>query len=410
MRAGWLMVVSCGLAACTGPAVVREDPDVIVIVIDTVRADALTEAHTPVFDAIGDAGSSPRAWAASTWTAPSTVSLMTGRPVYSHGWDFPFPRHMTAASESYPPLPPELPTLGEVMQEAGYATVGLYGNQLLSRPIGWERGFDTWEHTPDSKLVDALTEALDDVPDDKPLFAYLHLRGAHYPAEASKAARSRWGVKRKRWPAKKIRDMGDHKPQTQSAYRSGYRAKIEDLDAILGSLLEVLDDRSKGIVVITSDHGEMLGEHGEWGHEHWLWEPLPAVPLAARGLGDLPDPFNTWGLASRIADQVGARSVFPAHEGPVLSQREGRVAVSLRDGSKGIWDERIATQQGFAAFDLELQPDEDVQMWHPERRGALVLARSALEAQLTPRNLTAVAEGMTEETLNLLEELGYMDQ
>ena len=56
-------------------------------------------------DALAASGSVGRAWSGSTWTAPAMVSMFSGLPVRSHGWDFPFPRFMDEARESYPPLP-----------------------------------------------------------------------------------------------------------------------------------------------------------------------------------------------------------------------------------------------------------------------------------------------------------------
>jgi hypothetical protein len=404
------VLLAGGLLGCSSGAVERQQPDVLLVVMDTVRADAHAEAHTPAFDQIAAQGSAPRAWAPSTWTAPSTVSLMTGMPVYAHGWDFSFPRHLDPETESYAAIPEEIPTLGEVMSEAGYQTVGIIGNQLLSREIGWQRGFSQWIPVPDKRFPRKLRKVLDEADDDTPLFLYLHLRGAHYPCLPSEEAAARWDVGEPAWrgQARKIRDMPGVSAAEQEQYRKAYRAKIEDVDARVGKLIELASERGDGVVIITSDHGELLGEHGEWGHDHWLWEPLNAVPLAARGLGELPPLVSTTGLAARIAAVAGAPGAFPPETVVPLAQREGRVAVTLPDGTKGIWDERIARGTGFAAFDVVGEPEERQELWHPLDRAGLVLAREQAEAEQPHRSLELVQEGIEEDMLEMLEDLGYM--
>ena len=75
-------------AAAAGPS-----PNLVVILIDTLREDALLRAETPHIDALRSSGSSSKhAWSAGTWTVPSIMSLFTGKSVREHGWDEPSAR------------------------------------------------------------------------------------------------------------------------------------------------------------------------------------------------------------------------------------------------------------------------------------------------------------------------------
>ena len=140
--------------------------DVVIVVIDTLRADAVERSLTPTFDRLTAEGLAvPFAWAPSTWTAPSTLSLMTGSHVREHGWDMPFPRHMRAAGQSYPALD-DLPTLAEVMRSQGYETHGAYANPLLSRELGWQRGFESWEGVPDIRMTRHVRRLVEDLDED----------------------------------------------------------------------------------------------------------------------------------------------------------------------------------------------------------------------------------------------------
>lgn len=402
---GALWGAALALVSASGCGSARP-PDVVIIVMDTVRADVHAEVDTPVFDAVAAAGAAPRAWAGSTWTAPSTISLMTGLPVYAHGWDFSFPRHLDEQTHSYPAIPGALPTLGTVLAGEGYQTVGLYGNMLLSRPIGWQRGFAVWEHVPDKAIAEDVAARVAALDPDQPAFFYIHLKGAHYPCQPAPESRRKWDLPQQSWLRGAITTLPERSATYQARYRRAYRAEVEDTDARVGAILEALGSRAEGVVVITADHGELLGEHGEWGHDHWLWEPLPGVPFAAKGLGALPSPFSTVGVAARVAAAAGAGDVFPTLDGAPLAQREGHVATTLADGTKAIWDPRLGS--GLSVYSLADDPRETTPLWHPLDRARLVLARARAEAALPHRSLELVPTAMTEETLGLLEELGYM--
>ena len=114
--------------------------NVVLVVIDTLRADIVLEVDTPNLDRLAHNGQRvKKAWAPSTWTAASVVSLFSGTPVLQHGWDHRMPKDLKKG-ESYPSFVVET-TLAEELRKNGYKTVGLYANRLLERKLGFDRGF-----------------------------------------------------------------------------------------------------------------------------------------------------------------------------------------------------------------------------------------------------------------------------
>ena len=163
----------------------------MLIVIDTLRADALGPANTPTLDALAARGEAATlAWSGGTWTVPSVISLFTGAPVRQHGWDGP-----TGQQGRYPKLP-ALPTLAETFRAAGFTTIGLYANGYLAEEHGFDRGFDVWRRVPDAAMHKALAETLAALPPDpdRRHLLYLHLLGPHSTLRPSEEAAARHGV------------------------------------------------------------------------------------------------------------------------------------------------------------------------------------------------------------------------
>ena len=140
-----LMTLSCRSTPDKAETVPEAPPDVppkthaVVLIIDTLRADAVNRAHTPTLDRVGTEGQRiAHAWSGGTWTVPSVISIFTGMPVRQHGWDLGSGR-----IGRYPSFP-SVPTMAEVFQEKGFKTTGLYANTYLSEELGFERGFDEW--------------------------------------------------------------------------------------------------------------------------------------------------------------------------------------------------------------------------------------------------------------------------
>jgi arylsulfatase A-like enzyme len=278
-----------------------ERTDVILVTLDTVRADVVGvyggQARTPTLDRL--AGSGVRfahALAPAPITLPTHASLLTGLDPIQHG--------LRVNGQGV--LPTAAATLPERLRAAGYVTIAAVGSRVLDRRFGLDRGFDLYDdrmaaerlgefgyaERPAGEVVDALLAAADRVPISKPLFAWAHFYDAHAPYEGA---------------------GGDEAAR--------YRAEIENVDRELGRLLTALERGRPRWVVVVGDHGESFGEHGEDEHGYLLHEPTLAVPLVVVGptapAGAVrTSPVGTVRIASTLAVLAGlGRSAIP---GPPL--------------------------------------------------------------------------------------------
>ena len=398
------------------PKGVEPAKNALLIVVDTTRDDAVRAAATPRLDAIAAAGVRvERAWAGGTWTVPSVVSLLTGRFVRHHGWDAP-----AARMGSYPPLP-DVPRLPEVLREFGFSTVGLYANPYLSEPLGFDRGFDQWKRAGDKQMARQLGKKVAELwTEDGRHFAYVHLLGPHSPLRPSDAARERWKVDA-RWfegahgftvgAAKRNQKVG-----TRDAYRAAYHAVIEDTDAVVGAVVEALGEyRKDTLIIVTSDHGELLGEHGQAGHGWWLYEPLTHVPLivdhphASGDLEKLPPQLSNVAVPDLITRALGLQVSWPVTlaDAPLLaSQRDGREAIAFDGHTKVVWDERLADFSP-VAFDLDADPAEASPSQTPADLDERLRAFDARHPR--PAVVDTAGQPLSPETQDQLKLLGYAE-
>ena len=327
------VVVSCGIVAAAtcwlacgdapggpAPATARDRPDLVLIVIDTLRADHLgSEGYgrptSPNIDRLAAQGTRfANAFAPSSWTRPSIASLFTSRAPSEHG-----------AVTVDRPLPAALPTLAESLRDAGYQTLGVSANFVhVSRDAGMARGFASWHafskpaSESDAELlwsaVDARgrqvtrrapragevnREILKRIPAvrERPLFLYAHYMEPHSPYSPPEAQRLAFARKTSasRPPVvtdETLLDLASRGATLGAAERRWlvdlYDAEIASVDAAIGALLEALDARgigSNAVVLVTSDHGEELGEHGGWFHAQTLHAESLRVPLVVTGPG-----------------------------------------------------------------------------------------------------------------------------
>ena len=393
------------LLACTEPAPPPVEPrkNAVVIVIDTLREDALHTARMPNVNGLGERGDVAFGWSSGTWTVPSVIALFTGRPVGSHGWNLG-----TGRMGKYPALP-ATPTLAEVLHEAGFNTVGLYANPYLAEKLGFSRGFDDWRRVGDKTMPQELAKSISQHWDPQGRnFAYVHLIGPHSPLRPSDAARERWHLD-PQWfadpkhPLEVGAPMRKDKPGIDVAYHDAYYAVCEDVDAIVGQILTVLNPyRDDTLILLTSDHGELLGEHGRYGHGTEVWEPLTHVPMLAENGGDLPERMGTASVAAFVTRGLGLSYAWPtAVETPLLvSQREGKLALTVDGQTKLIVDK----DEQF--YDLGTDPGELSPRSDPEAAAAL---RGQYSRWLPPTVSPGADAQLDPGTREKVRELGYVE-
>lgn len=249
-------------------------PDVILVTIDTLRADHVgaygaPRGATPFMDRLALAGVvAEEAVVQVPLTRPSHASLLTGLLPFQHG----------IRDNASPPLPRDVPTLASVFKAAGYATGAFIGAYPVSRASGLDRGFDVYddpfvaESDPRAGQVDRNERPAREVVDaalawarattGRPRFLWLHFFEPHYPYEPPPPIAARFSG-------------------------AAYDGEIATADAELGRLLRALPAGGDRLVVVTADHGEGLGEHSEDEHHLFVYDSTLRVPLVMAG-ADLP--------------------------------------------------------------------------------------------------------------------------
>jgi len=284
-----------GRAASPGPAPDLRGANVLLLVVDTLRADRLSffgyeRETTPVLDALARRGVVfAQARANATRTSPSMASLLTGTSPLVHG-----------IVESRTRLPEGLPTLAEALRDSGYDTRAVLGNVNLGQAFGFARGLDRVDEAFRGSRIDAeaiVDRAIDQLPanDARPWFLWVQLMDPHAPyrAPASHLERFREDRTWREGPDQPLlgpdgRSLVAHHARVRGAksladYVAAYDAGVRFADEQIGRLLaavEALAGERRTLIVVTSDHGESLGERGRY-FVHGLdaYEDVARVPL-----------------------------------------------------------------------------------------------------------------------------------
>lgn len=422
------------------PAPSSGDRNVVWILIDTLRADAL---HTygaaaqvsPHIDRLADGGLVyDKAWAQYTWTNPSTVSAFTSQYARTHGWEYQMGKsHL----DSVHVMSSRLTTLAQVLRDQGFLTQGWYANGYLKGPIGFARGFHVWSYAKDDKVI---ASGIEDIgrwdSDGAPNFLYLHLMTPHVPLRPSAAGQRAAGVS-VQVPADGIGYYGQVETAlSQDAYTAmfadAHRASVYDADAYVGQVVDALDRAGHlddTLIIISADHGELLGEHGEMGHDNFVYEPLTWVPLLVSGPGigarrEQQRVGQVVDIAPTVLDWLGLERARPASwQGlSLLETAPGRTAISERNAllavtTDGRWKaiEDNASGKLQEAYDLGSDPLEGSDLSGQGQAGITAAqAASAAWRKATPDldndgAQLQLEEGEKDETLEMLQQLGYVE-
>ena len=268
---------------------------VILISIDTLRADHLgiygsRSISTPHIDAFARQGTVFDAIACQVpLTLPSHTALFTST--------YPFANHV---EENDGQVAAGAATLAGVLHAHGYRTAAFIGSALLDRHLGLDQGFDFYDspftassagpRNPlavgvrrDGALVVRAARQWLAENHGQPVFAFLHFFDLHAPYAHAASSNGLPNA-------------------------SGYDAEIEYVDRLVGQLQQALAaggwwDRS--LVVLLSDHGESLGDHGETSHGYFIYQSTLRTPLAFHW------PAGTSGYAERVAAPGGLIDVAP---------------------------------------------------------------------------------------------------
>jgi arylsulfatase A-like enzyme len=321
-------------------------PNVLLVILDTVRAASLglygyDRPTTPNLERIAERGVVfDRALSPSPWTLPAHGTLFTGR----------YPHELTANWKT--PLDDTYPTLAELLAERGYETAGFVANSFYTTyEHGLDRGFvhyedyvvslgqilnsaslgalvfagrpgfssnlfrrvlDNYEYFGRKKADRLSNDFLDWVGDGRPrpFFAFLNYIDAHAPFTPPAEYATRFGVRGPRPLLHRITNDKSTLTEEERAAgdydRNRYDASIAFLDHELGRMFDELARRGvldNTLVIVTSDHGELLGEMGIYAHANSLYMELLHVPLLIAFPGRVPTGGD------RIGEMVTLRSI-----------------------------------------------------------------------------------------------------
>lgn len=296
------------LGCAPKPARFEEPPNILLIVVDTLRADHLPfhgyERNTaPRLTELMSAGGVQfdNAYAPSSWTAPSVAAILTGKD----------PSRLVASDNLHSfGIPREESTLAERLAEAGYDTAAFVGNLLINQGAGYGQGFrDFWivpggfksiPEPADRVLDPALAWIDENAGGERPFFIYAHFMDPHdpYTSPDLEDGRSEF-YPRYDGPIRGTDVHGlnsglvrlSENPEADIRHlRALYDSEIKYVDRAVGRLIEAAERSSKRptLVAFTSDHGEEIFDHGGWGHARTVYEESIHVPLLFRVAGLVP--------------------------------------------------------------------------------------------------------------------------
>ena len=291
----------------------------LLVSIDTLRADRLgcygyERDTSPNLDRFASerAVRFELAVAESSWTLPSHVTMLTGLHPMTHGAVVP----ARASSD-------DVEFLAETLARAGYYTFGLTDGGWLSKGWGFDRGFRFFEAVDNdfSDCVDDAIEYMSHRSDRGPWFGFLHTYDVHCPYDPPEPWFSRYQSP-DAMPVEVAGRCGNpHFNEIQLGsgevrYLSDrYDGSIRRVDEALGKLFDHLDATGAWddtIVIVTSDHGEEFGEHGQVGHERTLHREALFVPLLIAVPGHEPMLVRSpVGLADIVPTVLGVIGVEP---------------------------------------------------------------------------------------------------
>jgi choline-sulfatase len=327
-------------------------PNVILVSIDTLRADATSPyggpVPTPTFDRLAREGVAfEYAYAPAPETAPSHATLFTGQEVLRHG-----------VSQNGVALRDESQTLAEIFRAAGYSTAAFVSSWVLDPRFSWARGFDVYDASfpeegatmlkelayPGAIWVDedfagldrrcdatvrAIEQWLKTAPE--PFFLFVHLFDPHAPYDPPRAHLDE--IQTRHFDVSD-RTSADRSKQVLESLVRRYHAEVSFVDEALGSLLRILEAQtdSNPLLVVTADHGEGMGSHGHIEHTLHLYEEQLRVPLLFHWPGRIAagkrieTPVGILDIAPTLSDLLGLSK---------LTEADGRsLAHSVVDGAE----------------------------------------------------------------------------
>jgi len=398
------------------PALPAPPSAVLIVTIDTLRADRvgiyaaqqgagqIPRVETPNIDRMAREGAwAPQADVPVPLTRPSHVSLFTGQYPAEHG----------IRDNISQPLSDAVPLLADAFKRAGVPTAAFIASTVLDRQSGLARGFDVYNDRFDPGLDrkpgdQVVGEALQWLSGKSRFFAWVHLYDPHAPYTPPEPYASRY----------------------QGRPYDGTVAWSDDLVGRLVNALRAAGTLDRTLVILTSDHGEALGDHGEDVHGYFIYEATLRVPFVARGPGVKPGTtltgvVRTIDIAPTVRDLANlpaapaAGATLAAALGGAAMEPHSSFAESLVPRLHYGWSDLRSVRDGRWKFILAPKPElYDLQDDPGERQNRATTdaararaLRSALEQAMRderPSAKEAAGAGISPEVRERVGALGYV--
>jgi arylsulfatase A-like enzyme/uncharacterized membrane protein YbhN (UPF0104 family) len=442
------------------PEHLRDRPNLVLVVIDTLRADHLGvygDRHglSPHIDAAAREGTAWRGFGQSSWTKPSVATILTSLYASSHG-----------AMSKAAVLPESAITVAEALREAGYTTAGWVANINLAPSFNFQQGFDEYtylapdyllgaeesssrlvlyslvrkvwftvskkrevgQYYQDSRAVNALALPWIERHKEDRFFALVHYMDPHdpyfrHPYDGEAIARV---------------ENQNPKPELAASMRALYAGEVAHVDASFGALVDVL--KRSGLwentaLVVVADHGEEFQDHGGWWHGTTLYEEQIDVPLVVKWPSRVaavtaPTEIGARGRLLDVAPTLVALARVPAPEGwqgtdlrePIAADRalfaeedhEGNVLSAVQRGERKLIRANSGNPRGLptvALFDVANDPGELANLAPAEAHEVARLDSLLVEAAAVAAGQAVASSGdvqMDDATRERLRALGYV--
>ena len=438
--------------AAKPPAGPPARPNLIVYLIDTLRADRLgcygsARPTSPRIDAFAREAMLFREGRAQTsWTRPAIATLLSGLPPWVHG-----------VEERSSALPQEVETLAERLRAAGYETALFTTNANIVPRFGFDQGWDSFQylyepagrvkrHVASRVIHNAVVRWLDGRDPAKPFLLFVHTLDPHDPYRPAEEFRLRLAPEVDVESAccggvtmldRLFVENPEAARRRAAAALLLYDAEVAENDASFGALLDELERRglaASSSVLLTSDHGEEFLEHGGWKHGTTLYEEMLRVPFVLR----LPGGVGAGRIVDSSAEQIDLVPTFLAlagvpadpalpgrnlsraanDDGPRLSSarlvRSGVYLSAVKHGpwklvrASGAWIAPLG-RAPFTLRDLASDADEslDLSFAHPLER-AWLEGEMRHEIASPPGRAAAPSAEIDDELDQSLRALGYI--
>ncbi len=435
-------------------------PNILLITLDTTRKDHLScyghaRETTPRLDELArESVKFSRAYSTTSWSLPSHASLFTGKFPSSHGAHQSETGNLILSDAVDGPdafdalrargIGNEERTLASILSEEGYQTCGVVAGPWMKTMFGLNVGFETYHEEgitelngrPAVEVTDTAVNWLDSpaFSSEEPFFLFLNYFDAHLPYKPPVEFRNRFvpaGT-----PESSLL-FPSNRQEERFVANLLYDAEILAVDHHMGRLFDELRKRGlyeNTLIIVTADHGELIGEHNQSGHGFCLYEEEIQIPLVVRDPGSKSEgptgargstndsPIQLPDVFTLVLDHLG----LPYPQG-IQGQRLGEITHpiysesylfppvfkggswrSLHEGKfKLIWN----SKGNHRLYNLEKDPGETRNLAKRAipRVESMTRKIESMIASWPPPGDAGPEKKIDEETMRALEKLGYKE-